>query len=196
MMVVDVVFFFMCLFIPKILCQSHCVGTCYSGRLFPEPQDIFHGKHLKGYSYNNITTNDPVKCYSSCVQDCRCKACQMKDARCELLDEDKTSKVNNFVDEPGYVYFDLKQTMYNANNYLFKAKPFYVNYSVNQDRTPNWEAYRLSLNDMLYFRSKATIFRATCDIQVVNPGKSSYMLGVLTEVDILKEISIDNQCKR
>ncbi|XP_028512684.1 uncharacterized protein LOC114574399 [Exaiptasia diaphana] len=118
MMVVDVVFFFMCLFIPKILCQSHCVGTCYSGRLFPEPQDIFHGKHLKGYSYNNITTNDPVKCYSSCVQDCRCKACQMKDARCELLDEDKTSKVNNFVDEPGYVYFDLKQTMYNASSYL------------------------------------------------------------------------------
>ncbi|XP_020892493.1 uncharacterized protein LOC110231784 [Exaiptasia diaphana] len=93
--------------------QSHCVGTCYSGRLFPEPQDIFHGKHLKGYSYNNITTDDPVKCYSSCVQDCRCKACQMKDARCELLDEDKTSKT--LTDELGYVYFDLKQTMYKGH---------------------------------------------------------------------------------
>ena len=98
--------------ISNVLGQSHCVGTCYSGKLFPEPQDIFHGKHLKGHSYNNINTDDPVKCYSSCVQDCRCKACQMKDARCELLDEDKTSKPSDFLVEPGYIYFDLQQTMF------------------------------------------------------------------------------------
>ncbi|XP_028519531.1 uncharacterized protein LOC114576660 [Exaiptasia diaphana] len=97
-------------------CHSYCIGTCYSGRLFPETQDIFHGKHLKGYSYNNITTNDPVKCYHHCVQDCRCKACQMKDARCELLDEDKTFKADNFTAESGYVYFDLKQTLYQGKS--------------------------------------------------------------------------------
>ena len=90
--------------------ESHCVGTCYSGNIFPEPQDVFHGKHLKGFSYKNLTTDDPDRCYYHCVQDCRCKACQMKDARCELLDEDKTSKA--LTAGPGYVYFDLKQTMY------------------------------------------------------------------------------------
>ncbi|KXJ17614.1 uncharacterized protein LOC110233554 [Exaiptasia diaphana] len=99
-------------FLHHVRSNPHCVGTCYSGTLFPESKDIFRGKHLKGYSYNNITTDDPVKCYSSCVQDCRCKACQMKDVRCELLDEDKTSKADNFTAESGYVYFDLKQTMY------------------------------------------------------------------------------------
>jgi len=90
----------------------NCVGTCYSGRLFPESQDIFDGQHLKGFSYKNITTDNPRKCYSICSQDCRCKACQMKSARCELLDEDKTSKPDNFVAEPGYVYYDLKQIMF------------------------------------------------------------------------------------
>ncbi|XP_020892491.1 uncharacterized protein LOC110231782 [Exaiptasia diaphana] len=102
--------------IKSALSQSHCIGTCYSGRLFPEAQDIFHGKHIKGHSYNNITTDNPVKCYSSCVQDCRCKACQMKDARCELLDEDKTSK--KLLDEQGYVHFELKQTMYHVASHL------------------------------------------------------------------------------
>ncbi|KXJ15374.1 uncharacterized protein LOC110237396 [Exaiptasia diaphana] len=108
--------FFLCF--KHVLGKSHCVGTCYSGRLFPEPQDTFHGKHLKGYSYNNITTDDPAKCYSSCFQDCRCKACQMKDARCELLDEDKTSKSGDFVPQSGYVYFDLRQTMFHVESHM------------------------------------------------------------------------------
>ncbi|KAK3744574.1 hypothetical protein QZH41_013483, partial [Actinostola sp. cb2023] len=91
--------------------KFHCVGTCYSGRIFPKPEDIVHGKHLKGHSYKNITTDDPKKCYSFCVNDCR-KACQMKSARCELLDEDKTSKADDFGPESRYVYYDLKQVFY------------------------------------------------------------------------------------
>ena len=92
--------------------KFHCVGTCYSGPTFPKPQDIVHGKHLIGYSYKNITTDDPSKCYSSCVNDCRCKACQMKDVRCELLEKDHTSKPNRFVPRSGYLYYDLKQELY------------------------------------------------------------------------------------
>ena len=98
--------------VTQVKSKFHCVGTCYSGPIFPKPHDIVHGKHLIGYSYKNITTDDPNKCYSSCVNDCRCKACQMKDARCELLDEDHTSKPKDFVAESGYVYYDLKQEMY------------------------------------------------------------------------------------
>ncbi|KAK3752265.1 hypothetical protein QZH41_002642, partial [Actinostola sp. cb2023] len=97
----------------QVTSKFHCVGTCYSGRVFPKPEDIVHGKLLKGHSYKNITTDDPKKCYSSCVNDCRCKACQMKGARCELLDEDKTSsKADDFVAESGYAYYDLKQVFY------------------------------------------------------------------------------------
>ncbi|KAK3728954.1 hypothetical protein QZH41_016808 [Actinostola sp. cb2023] len=98
--------------------KFHCVGTCYSGRVFPKPEDIVHGKHLKGYSYKNITTDDPKKCYSSCFNDCRCKACQMKGARCELLDEDKTSKADDFVAESGYAYYDLKQELYKGKSHM------------------------------------------------------------------------------
>jgi len=42
----------------------------------------------------------------------------MKDARCELLDEDKTSKADNFVAEAGYVYYDLKEIMYQGVRFL------------------------------------------------------------------------------
>ncbi|XP_020892490.1 uncharacterized protein LOC110231781 [Exaiptasia diaphana] len=291
-------------FIKQVPCKSHCVGTCYSGRLFPEAQDIFHGKHLKGYSYNNITTDDPAKCYHHCVQDCRCKSCQMKNRRCELLDEDRTSIT--LTDEPGYVYFDLKQTMYQGasnmipsgvhqcyngccrsqpcmnggtckelcrtpkekftcecgnrfrgnvcetqiyssckdvvtrlspkkslkgvyfirrtdskniiriychfaknknrywtliesfslkNNYLFKAKPFYANYSINQDRPLNWDAYRLSLDDMKSFRSSSTLFRATCDFPLRNAFESDFVIGHLKEVDIMDDTKVLG-CKR
>ncbi|KAK3707603.1 hypothetical protein QZH41_017866, partial [Actinostola sp. cb2023] len=104
--------------ITHVTSKFHCVGTCYSGRVFPKPEDIVHGKHLKGHSYKNITTDDPKKCYSSCVHDCRCKACQMKGARCELLDEDKTSKADDFVAESGYTYYDLKQEMYKGKSHM------------------------------------------------------------------------------
>jgi len=103
----------------KTSAQFDCVGTCYAGRTLPDAKDIVHGKHLKGFSYKNITTDNPRKCYSICSQDCRCKACQIKDARCELLDEDKTSKADNFVVESGYVYYDLVQTMYQGVGYYF-----------------------------------------------------------------------------
>jgi len=101
---------------PFVSCSGDfpCTGTCYSGRFSPEPQDVFHGKHLKGYSYKNITTDNPNKCYSSCVQDCRCKACQMQDTRCELLEEDKSSKSSDFVAASRYVYYDIRQTLYHG----------------------------------------------------------------------------------
>ena len=104
--------------VTQVKSKFHCVGTCYSGPTFPKPQDIVHRKHLIGYSYKNITTDDPNKCYSSCVNDCRCKACQMKDARCELLDEDHTSKPTDFLAEAGYVYYDLKQELYKGVNLI------------------------------------------------------------------------------
>ena len=105
-----IISFLFCL--KHVTSKFHCVGTCYTGRTFPEPEDIVHGKHLKGYSYKNITTDDPHKCYSSCIHDCRCKACQMKEAKCELVDEDHTSKPTEFVAESGYVYYVLKQESY------------------------------------------------------------------------------------
>ena len=104
-------FIIIMLFLQHVESQT-CIGTCYSGDVSPKTQDTFLGKYLKNHSYKNITTDDQGKCYRHCVQDCRCKACQMKDTRCELLDEDKTSKAGDFVDGPGYVYFDLRQTMY------------------------------------------------------------------------------------
>ena len=37
----------------------------------------------------------------------------MKDARCELLDEDKISMPRHFLDAPGYVYYDIEQDIVN-----------------------------------------------------------------------------------
>ena len=43
----------------------------------------------------------------------------MKGARCELLDEDKTSKADDFVAESGYSYYDLKQVFYKGVSRTF-----------------------------------------------------------------------------
>ncbi|XP_031564285.1 uncharacterized protein LOC116299707 [Actinia tenebrosa] len=45
----------------------------------------------------------------------------MKDVRCELLDEDKASKAADFVDETGYVYYDLQQTLYKGNSFTVRS---------------------------------------------------------------------------
>ena len=92
--------------------NSDCGGTCYSSPVWPEPDHTFRRKHLRGFSYKNFTTDLKI-CYFSCSQDCRCKACQMKDAGCELLDEDKTSMPRHFVDAPEYVYYDIEQDIVN-----------------------------------------------------------------------------------
>ncbi|XP_028516180.1 uncharacterized protein LOC114575466 [Exaiptasia diaphana] len=98
--------------------KFQCVGTCYSGHSHPRDVDTFQGKYIKGYSYKNLTTTDHVTCYRSCIQDCRCQACQIKGDRCELLDADNKFSGVKFNDEEGYVYYDLAQTQYKGS--LFK----------------------------------------------------------------------------
>jgi len=91
---------------------SDCGGTCYTAPVWPEPDHTFRRKHLRGFSYTNLTA-DVKTCYSSCAQDCRCKACQMQGTRCELLDEDKSSMPQHFVDAPEYVYYEIEQVITN-----------------------------------------------------------------------------------
>ncbi|XP_031550177.1 uncharacterized protein LOC116287636 isoform X1 [Actinia tenebrosa] len=103
--------------VAHVISEFQCQGTCYSGS-FPKNNQVIKGKHLRGYSNKNITTDVSRTCFSSCVNDCRCKAFQMKDVRCELLDEDKTSKAADFVNETGYVYYDLQQTFYKGKSHM------------------------------------------------------------------------------
>ncbi|XP_031550207.1 uncharacterized protein LOC116287660 [Actinia tenebrosa] len=104
-------------FLTHAIAQFQCQGTCYSGS-FPKGNDVIAGQHLRGYSYKNISTDVPRVCFSSCFNDCRCNAFQMKDVRCELLDEDKTSKAADFVDGTGYVYYDLQQKLYKGQSHM------------------------------------------------------------------------------
>jgi hypothetical protein len=80
-----------------------------------------------------------------------------------------------------------------ANNYLFKREPFHKDYPRN-NLVANWDQYRLSLSDMQYVRSKATMFRATCDY----PNRASltpdFLLGQLQEYDLLGGDDINNIC--
>lgn len=107
--------------------QFECKGTCYSGKMGPQSDEIFHNHRLKGFTYKNISTNSPNKCYSSCANDCRCKACQMTDSRCELLVEDKSSEADNFVAESGYVYYELNQIMYQGVGFIVNYWYFFFN---------------------------------------------------------------------
>ena len=101
-----------CSCIVHVTSAFHCVGTCYSGA-FPKEKDIVIGKGMDRQSYKNISTGNPKKCFSSCVNDCRCKAFQIKDkASCELLHDDKNSNADKFIVLARYVYYDLQQELY------------------------------------------------------------------------------------
>lgn len=69
--------------------------------------------------------------------------------------------------------------------YRFWNKAFHDDNPIER-QSPNFEHYRMSLNDMQYFRTKSTMFRATCDFE--NKGASlapDYLWGYLSEYDII-----------
>ena len=87
--------------------QDTCPIVQYRGSFYTD--DHVDGHALTGYSYRNVTVSHPQKCFSTCVMDCRCLAYQLFGTRCEVMDEDRHTAPNQFLQTPGYQYFGLKQ---------------------------------------------------------------------------------------
>ena len=65
---------------------------------------------MLGHSFKNFTVNKPYDCHVKCFDEkCWCQAYQITGTRCELLEEDRFSSPDEFVEEDGYTYFDMKR---------------------------------------------------------------------------------------
>ena len=58
---------------------------------------------MKGHSFKNHTLSNENDCHV------KCQAFQMKQNLCELLDEDRFSSPEDFLEEEGYEYFDMNR---------------------------------------------------------------------------------------
>ena len=63
---------------------------------------------MLGHSFRNFTLSRIYECHVKCFDEkCRCQAFQISGNRCELLDEDRLSAPDDFVNKDGYAYFDM-----------------------------------------------------------------------------------------
>ena len=69
---------------------------------------------MLGHSFKNFTVKKTFDCHVKCFDEkCRCKAYQMWNNRCELLDEDRSSAPDDVISEDGYTYFDMDNEFVN-----------------------------------------------------------------------------------
>ena len=86
-------------------CQRRCeLSTRSNGEM------AMKNRGIKGQSFKNHTLSNAYDCHVKCfLERCKCQAFQMKQNLCELLDEDRFSSPEDFLEEEGYEYFDMNR---------------------------------------------------------------------------------------
>jgi hypothetical protein len=95
--------------------------------------------------------------------------------------------------EPGSVW-TLIMSFTIANNALAPQKAMYEDAPENE-YTPNWSNYRMSLNQLTDLRSKTSHWRATCSFPEYGDDiHTDYVRAVFTEFDLMGEFWVE--CKK
>ena len=69
---------------------------------------------MQGHSFKNYTLSKKYDCHVKCFEErCKCQAYQMRQNRCELLDEDRFSAPEDFLEEKEYTYYDMNREYLN-----------------------------------------------------------------------------------
>ena len=86
-------------------CQRRCeLSTRSNGEM------AMKNRGIKGHSFKNHTLSNAYDCHVKCfLERCKCQAFQMKQNLCELLDEDRFSSPEDFLEEEGCEYFDMNR---------------------------------------------------------------------------------------
>ena len=65
---------------------------------------------MQGHSFKNYTLSKAYDCHVKCFEEkCECQAYQITQNRCELLEEDRFSAPEDFLQEKGYTYYDMNR---------------------------------------------------------------------------------------
>ena len=69
---------------------------------------------MQGHSFKNYTPSKAYDCHVKCFEEkCKCQAYQITQNRCELLEEDRFSAPEDFLEEKGYTYYDMNREYVN-----------------------------------------------------------------------------------
>ena len=95
------------------LSTADCQGKCEQSSGSFGQTGMKH-RAILGHSFKNFTVKKTFDCHVKCFDErCRCQAYQMWNNRCELLDEDRSSAPDDFINENGYTYFDMDNELVN-----------------------------------------------------------------------------------
>ena len=74
----------------------------------------FKHRAMQGHSFKNYTLSKKYDCHVKCFEErCKCQAYQMRQNRCELLDEDRFSAPEDFHEEKEYTYYEVNREYVN-----------------------------------------------------------------------------------
>ena len=95
---------------------------------------------MQGHSFKNYTLSKPYDCHVKCFEEtCKCQAYQMRKNRCELLDDDRISAPEDFLEEKEYTYYDMNREYVNhqVTNQYCQTVPGFAN-GKKVDRESFW----------------------------------------------------------
>ena len=100
----------------------------------------------------------------------------------------------DFESEPGSAWtLIMSWSLQNKNLPAFKSEPLTGNVPVNE-KSPNWNIYRLSKNAMGFFKAQSSHWRATCSFNKVKFDYRDYVRGNLKYFDVTTYLG-EGQCK-
>ena len=106
------IFLFVSIFVAKNnldVTAAECNGRCELSKLSHHEKGI-KNHAMVGHSFRNFTLPKTYDCHVKCFDEkCRCQAFQISGQRCELLDEDRMSAPDDFVEIDAYAYFDMSR---------------------------------------------------------------------------------------
>ena len=102
----------------------------------------------------------------------------------------------DFTSEPGAAWTLIESFALKNNNLdSFRKHPFSANAPVN-DKTPNWNLYRMSFAQMKFLRSQSTHWRVTCNFPETNSYPyDDYAQANFADFDVLSFTGYD-VCKK
>jgi len=77
----------------------------------------------------------------------------------------------------------MSWSLANAKMPAFKSRSLTQDAPVNE-RSPNWEVYRMSKDQMQFLKAKSTHWRVTCQFDIVDVDYKDYVRGNFTSFDI------------
>ena len=168
---------------------------------------------LNGGTCNELCEDAKHKLNCTCVSGYTGKTCEKKARSC------KDYLVNNspHVESGKYTLFDTKEQTYQvfcdfalednrlvwtviesfamSNKNEFRDKAFFKNHPLNE-KSFNWDEFRLSLDQMKELAGRSTEFRATCNYNTEGFNMTDYIRAKLTEISILSYSAYDAICKK